>query len=202
MHWYIASYLITFLAAHRFYNCTMKKLFFSLVCTLFLSAIFAQNYIPTDNGSDVKFSIKNFGLNVNGSFKGLKGKVTFNPANLPASSISASVDVATINTGNSSRDGHLKKEEYFHVAKYPVISFVSTKIINATKTGSLFIEGNITIKGITKAISFPFTAVPNSEGYLLKGEFKLNRRDFKVGGKSMVLGDNLTIALSIVARKK
>src|SRR5665647_1760107 len=175
----------------------MKKLICSFAVTVFVSYLFAQNYTPADNGSYVKFSIKNFGLNVSGGFKGLKGKASFNPANLPASSINAAVDAATVNTGNGSRDSHLKKEEYFDVAKYPLISFVSTKITNSTKAGTLFIEGKITIKGVTKTISFPFTATPNSNGYLFEGEFKLNRRDFGVGGKSLVMSDNLTVSLSV-----
>lgn len=179
----------------------MKKLILFLAVSIFVPALFAQNYAPSENGSEVKISIKNFGLNVSGSFKGLKGKLSFNPANLPASSFSAGVEAATINTGNGSRDSHLKKEEYLDVAKYPVISFVSAKITNSTKPGTLFIEGRITIKGVTKMVSFPFTATPKSDGYLFEGEFKLNRRDFGVGGNSMVMSDNLKVSLSVFAKK-
>ncbi|MBC7888888.1 MAG: YceI family protein [Ferruginibacter sp.] len=179
----------------------MKRIILSFVFAIFLSCLFAQNYMAVDNGSAIKFSIKNFGLNVSGSFTGLKGKLSFNPANPAASSINASVDAATVNTGNGSRDGHLKKEEYFNVAKYPLISFVSTKITGSSKPGSFLVEGNITIKGVTKKVSFPFTATAKGEGYLFAGEFKLNRRDFEVGGKSMVMSDNLTVSLSVFAKK-
>ena len=179
----------------------MKKLILSCIVTIFVLGLFAQNYSPADNGSEVKFSIKNFGFTVIGNFKGLKGKLSFNPANLPASSISTSVDALTINTGNGKRDGHLKKEEYLDVEKYPLISFASTKISNSTKAGTLFMEGKITIKGVTKAVSFPFTATPKGNDYLFEGEFKLNRRDFGVGGNSMVMSDNLTVSLSVLAKK-
>lgn len=179
----------------------MKKIIVSLTFFLLVSAAFAQNYLPVDDGSSVKFSIKNFGLTVNGSFKGLKGKVTFNPADLSASFISTSVDAATINTGNGTRDGHLKKQDYFDVIKYPRISFISTKIVSSTVAGMYEIEGNITIKGVTKKIAFPFTAVSKGAGYLLEGTFKIDRRDFGVGGKSMVLSDKLTVSLAVLARK-
>ncbi|MEP7108200.1 MAG: YceI family protein [Ferruginibacter sp.] len=179
----------------------MKKLFLLPALTILVSYLFAQNYIVSDNGSDVKFSIKNFGFSVGGSFKGLKGKASFDPGDLAATSISATVDAATVNTGSGSRDSHLKKEDYFDVEKYPLISFIATKITNSTKEGVLFIEGKITIKGVTKTVSFPFTATPKPGGYLLEGEFKLNRRDFGVGGSSMVMSDNLTVSLSVFAKK-
>ena len=50
-----------------------------------LPGLHAQQYLPVDTKSSVKFEIKNFGLNVNGSFKGLQGKIFFNPGNLPSS---------------------------------------------------------------------------------------------------------------------
>ena len=179
----------------------MKKIVLSVAVMLVAAFTFAQGYVPVDNGSDIAFSIKNFGLNVNGSFKGLKGKISFNPANLSASVFLVTVDAATINTGIASRDKHLKKEEYFDAEKYPQLSFVSGKISNSTKAGTLFMEGKITIKGVTKSVSFPFTATPKEEGYMFEGTFKLNRRDFGVGGKSMVMSDNLSVTLSVFARK-
>jgi len=162
----------------------------------------AQQYKPVDEKSEIKFVIKNFGLNTSGSLTGLKGTINFDPSNPAASSFNVSVDVNTVNTGSDARDNHLKKEEYFDVAKYPEISFVSKKISNSTKEGELFLEGDITIKGVTKSISFPFTATPKGNDYLFEGEFILNRRDFGVGGNSLVMADNLTVSLSVVAKKK
>ena len=168
---------------------------------LFGSCLFAQNYTLSDINSEVGFLIKNFGIEVRGSFKGLKGKISFNPIDFSAFTISGSVDAATIKTGIELRDNHLRKEDYFNVAKYPLISFVSTSITNSTKTGTLLVTGNITIKGITKKISFPFTITPKGEDYLLAGEFQIDRRDYGVGGRSMVLSDNLTVSISVLAKK-
>jgi polyisoprenoid-binding protein YceI len=179
----------------------MKKLIISFAATIFVSCLFAQHYTPVDNGSAIKFSIKNFGTSVSGSFKGLKGKISFDPVNLPASSVSASVDAATVNTGTGSRDTHLKKEEYFNVAAFPRIGFVSAKITRDAKEGNFLMEGKITIKGVTKAVSFPFRATAKNDGYLFEGEFKLDRRDFGVGGKSLVMSDNLLVTLSVFAKK-
>ncbi len=179
----------------------VKNIVLSFAVMLVAASTFAQSYTPVDNGSGITFSIRNFGLTVNGSFKGLKGKVTFNPSNLSASFISVTVDAASINTENASRDKHLKKEEYFNAEKFTQLIFVSGKISNSSKAGILFLEGKITIKGVTKSVSFPFTATPKADGYLFEGTFKLNRRDFGVGGKSLVMSDNLSVSLSVFAKK-
>lgn len=184
----------------------MCKIAPKLVLLLFImsfamTGVWAQVYQLTDDGSSIRFSIRNLGFNVTGSFTGLKGRAGFDPANPAAGSVSASVMVATINTGNNSRDSHLQKEEYFNVARFPVINFVSTGIGPAQKPGELLVTGNITIKGTTRPVSFPFRVVPKGDDMLLEGEFKLNRRDFGVGGYSLVLSDNLTVSISALARK-
>ena len=161
----------------------------------------AQNYTPKDAGSSVAFAIKNFGLTVNGTFRGLQGNVLFNPNNVTASVFNVTVSTATVNTGNSSRDNHLRKDEYFNAATFPTISFVSTKVSNSNRAGTYIVEGVLTIKGTKKNISFPFTASPNADGYLFSGNFSINRRDFKVGSSSMILSDNLSVTLNVQAKK-
>jgi len=162
----------------------------------------AQNLIPADIGSSVKFAIKNLGITVNGSFKGIKGEIQFEESQPDNASFVLSVDANTVNTGINARDNHLKKEDYFNVNKFPLISFLSTKISASGKDGIFIINGAITIKGITKAVSFPFTATAQQNGYLFKGAFKLNRRDFGVGGGSFVLSDNLEVSFSVYAANK
>jgi polyisoprenoid-binding protein YceI len=158
----------------------------------------AQQLTPRDAGSSVKFSIKNFGLNVTGSFKNMQGKINFNPANTAASSFEINVDATTVNTGNESRDKHLKKKDYFDVDTYSKLFFLSTKV--SAVNGNYIIEGILTIKGVAKKISFSFTATPQQKGYLFTGQFKLNRRDFGVGGSSWVLSDDLTVQLNVLAQ--
>ncbi len=175
---------------------------------LFLSFIFLdkptiqlQSYTPSDSGSSVKFKIKNLGVNITGSFSGLTGQIQFDPANLASSSFEATIDVSSINTGIDLRDEHLRKAEYFDAKNYPTIKFVSTKITPSNKSGILYIFGRLTIKNITREISFPFKTTAQEAGYLFSGEFKINRRDFKVGGSSITLGDNLTVQLAVFAQK-
>ena len=162
----------------------------------------AQLYKPVEEKSTVKFKIKNFGFNtVTGSFKGIQGTIRFLPENLAASAMDVTVDAKTVNTGINLRDNHLRKEEYFDVKKHPLIRFVSVRITPSSKTGTLFMFGKLTIKNVTREISFPFSVVPRDGGsYEFTGEFKINRIDFAVGESSSV-SDNLTVILKVVARK-
>lgn len=159
----------------------------------------SQKYQPTDAGSKVHFVIKNFGFKTGGDFTGLKGSIVFDPKALAGSKFDVTVDASTIDTDNNMRDNHLRKSEYFDVEKYPLIRFVSTRVTESTIAGRFYIFGNFTIKGVTKAIEFGFSATPLTKGYLFKGEFPINRRDFGVGGSSFSMSDNLTVSLSVTA---
>jgi polyisoprenoid-binding protein YceI len=178
----------------------MNRFVLLLVGILVWISSISQGLRPVDDESSVKFKIKNFGFNVNGSFKGLQGAIHFNPDNLGASSMDVTVQAKTVSTGIDMRDNHLRKEEYFDVKKYPVIRFVSQKITQSSKPGTLFMFGKLTIKNVTREISFPFTAVPQGDGYIFTGEFRINRIEYKVG-ESSAAADNLTVLLKVFAGK-
>ena len=181
---------------------TMKPGVLLLFWVFFSVSVCGQQYQPVDDGSAVKFSIKNFGVNVNGDFKGLQGTIRFNPSELSTAFFNVTIDANTINTGINARDNHLRKEDYFNVLKYPVISFIAKKVVPTDKRESYIVTADIIIKGISRAVSFPFNAVLQNDGWLFTGEFKLNRKDFKVGKSSFILSDNLAVSLSVVAKRK
>ncbi len=177
------------------------NLFLKWVPVLFLQVLATPHtLVPSDTESKVSFKIKNFGFNVTGTFKGLHGNISFDPDNLANCHFDVSIDAKTVNTGIDMRDNHLRKTDYFDVENYPQIKFVSVKISPGTKSGTLFIFGRLTIKNVTKEISFPFSATPVAGGFLFNGEFRINRRDFKVGGGSTI-ADNLAVTLAVVAKK-
>ena len=178
----------------------MKRTLIVLKALILSAVVVGQTFIPSDEKSSVKFRIRNFGFNVTGSFKGLQGIIQFDPNDLSKSSFDVSIDANTVNTGIDMRDEHLRAEEYFDVKTYPKIRFVSTRIAPSNKSGTLFVFGKLTIKNTTKDISFPFTAKPENDGYVFNGEFKINRRDFGVGGSSAASND-LTVILSVIVNK-
>lgn len=179
----------------------MKTFKILILTILMINNLVAQNFIPNNDLSKVTFVIKNLGINVNGSFSGVKGTIIFNAKDLNSSEINLSVNANSINTDNSARDKHLRKDEYFGVEKFPLITFKSTKISAATRLNRYNIEGNLTIKGITKPIKFELIAIEKDNNLDLKCSFEINRRNFKVGGNSMILSDNVKMNIAIIAKK-
>jgi polyisoprenoid-binding protein YceI len=167
------------------------------------SSIVAQKYIPTDEGSKVHFTIKNFGIKTGGQLSRLKGEILFFTTDLSACTFNVSVDVSTLDTDNESRDRQLKESNYFDAKKYPQITITSTKIdkTNKTESGFYYFNGRLTLRGITKPISFPFHLEKTNDNYLFTGEFEINRLDYGVGSSSAVLSNTVNVSLSVLAKK-
>jgi polyisoprenoid-binding protein YceI len=155
-------------------------------------------YHPSDSESKIGFKIKNFGVTVNGSFKGLEGTVLFDSNKPEDCNVSLSVMANTVDTGIKLRDNHLKKEEYLDVTRYSELSFISKRI--AKQEGKWMAIGTLTIKNINKEVSFPFEVSRLNDEIMFKGEFMINRRDFKVGGNSFSLADDLVVHFELLAR--
>lgn len=175
----------------------MNKL--TLIALLLSASIFgfANKQVIDQEKSKVTFEISNMKIKtVNGSFGGMKGTVNFNPKDLKNSSFNVCVDAATVNTDNTKRDDHLRTEDFFFVSKYPVVCFESESI---QKTSSGYVvKGKLTLHGVTKQITVPFTF----ENNVLKGTGKINRLDYGVGvetGTAMV-GDEVTITVVCVLK--
>jgi polyisoprenoid-binding protein YceI len=178
----------------------MKRMLVTFSVFVFSLGLFSQSFTPSDDGSKVHFVINNFGIATGGDFTGLSGSIKFDVNDLAAADFDVSVDANSVNTDIEARDNHLRKGEYFDVKTYPKLTFKSTKVTKTNKDGYFYMFGNLTIKGVTKEIKFPFTATAKNGGYFFEGSFKLNRRDFGVGGRSISLSDDLTISLSIFAK--
>ena len=148
----------------------------------------------TINKSKISFKIKNLGINTGGTIGGLQANIQFNPADLAANSVEASVETKTINTDNDSRDEHLRSDDFFGVARYPKINL---KSVSFKHNGGKNYTGtfNLTIKDKTKQIDVPFTYVDEGNNVVIKGNFKIDRLDFGIGGNSMILGNEVTISV-------
>jgi polyisoprenoid-binding protein YceI len=177
----------------------VKKLFLLLIALCSFLLAWTQRYEPTDKGSSVAFGIRNMGLTVEGTFNGLKGSIFFDPNELVLSKFEISINAGSIDTGIDLRNKHLKKEEYFDVANFTEIRFVSTKIEALPQPGKFTVTGKLTIKKVAKEIKFDFTADRQGTGYFFKGEFSIDRRDYKVGGNSFSMSDNVKVFLSVAS---
>jgi polyisoprenoid-binding protein YceI len=156
----------------------MKKIIYLIAALLILGAS-AFTFVKSQDwkiGDD--YTVKFTSDDPSGEFKGLKGTVSFDPANLAGSKIDVSVDVATINTGNGMKNTHAKSEKWFDAAKYPTINFTSSAI---TKTASGYeVKGNLQIHGVTKEVVLPFTFTPSATGGVFTSSFDIDRLDYNV----------------------
>lgn len=112
---------------------------------------------------------------------------------------------------NGKLTGHLKSEDFFSVEKHPTASFVVTSATPKTN-GTVDVTGNLTIKGITKPVTFPVTVTPSKDGAMVKGTIVVDRSkyDMKFRSKSFfdaaTLGDKMvhddfTIEVDLIGKK-
>jgi polyisoprenoid-binding protein YceI len=133
----------------------MKKIILSAAVFIMSAAAFAGTTWSVDNShSNVKFSITHLVVSeVEGSFKTYGGKVTAPSDDFQNADIQFSVDVASINTDDANRDGHLKAEDFFNAEKYPKMTFKSTSL-KKVNGKNYVLEGDLTIRDITKRVKF------------------------------------------------
>jgi len=161
----------------------------------------AQNTEWTVVSSTVSFKIKNAGFTIDGKFGAVTATIVFDETKSSGNSIDAKIDSKTINTGNGTRDGHLKKEDYFGVDKFPKIQMKAT-LFGKEKDGTFRGYFKLTIKDKTKDIAVPFSFTQKDGKGLFKGTFIINRLDYGVGESSMILSDNATITIEVNIIKK
>jgi polyisoprenoid-binding protein YceI len=159
-----------------------------------------SNWNADASKAKIKFDIGGPFGTVHGSFAGLKTAIVFNENDLAGSSILASIQAGTVNTGIGLRNRDLReKEEWLDIKKYPMISFHSVKI-EKTSTGYKAI-GNLTMKSTTRPVEIPFTFLANGGTGTFKGKFDIKRHDFNVGKEGGSVAGIMTITLEVPVKK-
>jgi len=134
--------------------------------------------------SELEFKVKHMMISsVKGLFEDFDIELNADSENLSAAQVKVSIRTSSINTKNEQRDQHLKSEDFFNVAQHPEITFESTSIQEKSEN-DFVVSGNLTIKGITKPITFDVECGGAGKdpwgntkvGYSISG--KLNRDDF------------------------
>lgn len=140
--------------------------------------------MPVNPGSKVEFKVVNHMIGsgtVTGTFDKFSGNIVFNPNRIKEASFDVSVNIGTISTGVGLRDKHLKKEAYFNEPRFPIARIRSTQVTHTARAGLYLLKGQLTLKGVTRNIEIPFTAVQSGKSWTFKGQLTLNRRDYDVG---------------------
>lgn len=161
--------------------------------------------------SGVSFTIRHFVTNTPGRFKDFDGTIKYDKQNPTASSVDFTVKTPSIDTANDDRDNHLRGGDFFDVAKFPTMTFVSKKV-TAKDADTLEVTGDLTIKGVTKPITIPVEVLgtaktPNGEKAGFETAFTINRKDYgiewnRVMDSGAVLGDDVKVTISIEANRQ
>jgi polyisoprenoid-binding protein YceI len=158
----------------------------------------------------VEFKVKHMMIsNVKGQFSKVTGALTLDEAALENSQVEGSIDAASLETRDAQRDAHLKSADFFDVEKFPALSFKSTKI-SLIRAGELAIEGELTIRDITRKVLFdvegptpPARDPWGNTRVAVSATTKISRKDFGLtwnaalesGG--ILVGDEVTITLDV-----
>lgn len=179
------------------------------------------NYAPIPSGeykidpahSVIGFAIRHYEISwVSGRFKDFTGTIRYDEADVSKSSVEFAAKIESIGTGVDARNAHLRTADFFDVAKYPEMTFKSTRVERKAQD-QYVLHGDFTLKGVTKQISFPFTmtgAIKDAQGntrFGVAAETKIDRRDYGITwGKPMAnggldVGNEVKIDLQLEAVK-
>jgi polyisoprenoid-binding protein YceI len=156
-------------------------------------------YTVDPTHSNVGFEVKHMGIaTVRGAFKQFQG--TVDATGTPR--LEGAVAVASIDTGEENRDGHLQSPEFFDAERHPQITFHSTAT-EATGDGELKLAGEITIKGVTRPIELTGTLAENGQdpwgheriGFEVEGT--IDRRDFDLKWNQTLPNGNLLVSNTV-----
>lgn len=159
--------------------------------------------------SHFSFSIYKWGVfKEEGRFRDFDGTIEFDPRNPAATKVEVVINTSSIDSRNDNRDRALRSEDFFYVTRYPAMKFKGVGV--GTKgRDTLLVEGDLTIRGVTKRITIPVrlagvNRVGGELGTLVgfESEFVINREDFNVGEDWAIIDKNARIHLLIGAGSK
>lgn len=170
----------------------------------------AAEYTLDPYHSKAEFSVRHMMIsNVSGEFAKVSGTAQYDGKDVKSIKVDATIDAASIDTGNEDRDKHLRNKDFFDTEKYPTIKFVSKSAKPAGK-GQFKLSGDLTMHGVTKPVTLdvegPSAEIDDKHGNLKVGaEAKtvINRKDFGIsyGGVmdngGAAVSDEVKITLNI-----
>ena len=173
----------------------------------------ADTYKLDPAHTSVGFKVRHMMINdVRGTFDKVDGTIVFDAKNIANSTVSVTIETASVNTRVENRDNDLRSDKFFDAANHPTITFQSKKIV---KKGEQWVAvGDLTMRGVTREIELPFTIggpVANPWGktvIAVAASTEINRQDFGVSwnktldGGGVLVGDTVKIEIEAEAQKQ
>ena len=176
----------------------LKKL--TLLLLLISSMSFSQEWIQDKEETSISFKIKNFGLTVDGGFKTIDIKTNLDTKDISNSYVNAAIIVNSIFTGIEVRDKHLLGKDYFDALNHKEIVLKSSKLTK-DMNGNIILFAELSIKGITKKVEIPLKVFEDDSRLTLKALILLNRKNFDIGNRSLILSNNVKIQVEYSTTK-
>ncbi len=167
-----------------------------------------ETYVVDGNHTFPRFSYNHLGYSIQMSrFDKATGTVTLDKAAKTAA-VDIVIDAKSVNTGSATFNEHIQGEDFLDTTKYATATFKSTKVnFDGDKPAS--IEGNLTLKGVTKPVTLTVTDFKAAPHPMLKKDAiganattKVKRTDFNMGKNAPYVGDEVTIDIAIEAVKQ
>jgi len=179
-----------------------------LVSALFPSLIRAQvpAAVPvfqiTPGDSTIKFFVKS-SVALEGNFDKWDATLVYTSTDYKTGALDVEIHAASVNTGSGMKDGKLKSKDFFDVKHDPLITFKSTKIVR-TSPGVYQVQGNFTIRGVTKQDTLALTTDTEGKGVgEIKGTMAFDRKDYGVDGSIpfIKIADRVEVTIAFQAKR-
>ena len=177
---------------------------FGVVALAIPSVVLADTWQIDPPHSSAQFSVRHMGIStVRGAFTKVSGTVEYDSADVSKSSVNVTIDAASVDTRVEARDNHLRSPDFFDAAKYPTLTFRSTRVESNGK-GKLKVTGDLTMHGVTKTVVLdvegPSDPIKDPRGGLHMGASAtttVNRQDFGIKGGGILVGDDISITIDV-----
>lgn len=180
----------------------------ALAATAPLSAAI-ETYTIDPVHSSVAFSVRHFVSKVPGRFTNFSGRINVDRDRIENSSIEATIETTSLDTGNKKRDDHVRSPDFLDAARYPTMTFKS-KSWRKTGENTYDVTGDLTLKDVTKEVALKVALLgfgPGAGGAQLSGweaTTTIDKKDFHMIDPAMIdaaLGDDVAITINVEARK-
>ncbi len=186
----------------------MMKTFAAALVLLAAAPAFAAAPAPTWSvdkpASKIGFASSFGGTDFSGGFRTWDAQIKFDPNNLPGSSAVVTIDTASVATGDADRDKTLPDTPWFASTQYPKAVF-RTQSFKALGGGRYQAIGTLTLRGVTKPLTLPFTLAITGPNAKMTAQLGLNRLAFGVGqgewAKTEVIPGVVNLTISLTAHR-
>ena len=175
-----------------------------------LSFAQASTWVSDQAHSEVDFSVTHMSIStVRGRFGKINATVVYDQAHIAKSSVKASIDINSVQTGEDGRDKHLKTADFFDTASFPTATFVSTSV--AKSASGLTVNGNLTLHGVTKPVTLavigpkgPVEGMDHKQHAGFEATTTISRAAFGIGTKfpNAMVGDEVKLTLELDVAKQ